>query len=297
MQFRLWHTLVLLLLASILIGCASTRKKIYASVKGESRNQTPFKVADNLYYVGTADIAVFLIKTNDGLILIDTAYDHLHDKIISNINNLGLILDDEGLKPDNIKIILNTHAHMDHAGGIERMRLATKAEVIAPLEAAKELKAGSKKDFSILTRIMPFTPVEKITVLDETYIEHGGTRLDWHHTPGHTKGCTSWSFTHNVEEQERRVLLVCGFTLLPLTRFSKRYSEILSDYRTSFDLLDNLQNDCDILLSPHLGHFKTEKTLTSLQNGEYVFDEEGCKKLLSEELKGLSARVEKLSRK
>ena len=226
------------------------------------------------------------MNTDQGLVLFDTAYDHLHKMIVSNIEKAGF-------NPQDIKFILNTHAHMDHAGGIERMRIRSRAEVLAPEAARLELMRGSRDDFSLLIRLMPFKSVEQVEQLKESEIKLGSKTINWYHTPGHTKGCTTWTFTLNIHGEDRNVVLVCGFKILPLTKLKKnsKYPNIVDDYKKTIGVLEQLKNSCDILLAPHLSHLNLSATLDELRENIYDFNENKCTKQLEEEIRNIRSRI------
>ena len=280
--------IVIIALILGLTGCVSLRKKAFAFVASQDGKHDPLKITDDFYYVGSSDIAVYLINTDDGLVLFDTGYDHNHKLIVSNIEKAGF-------NPQDIKFILNTHAHMDHAGGIERMRVLSGAEVLAPELARLELMRGSRDDFSLLIRLMPFKPVEQVEQLKENIITLGSQTINWHHTPGHTKGCTTWTFTLNVHGEDRNVVLVCGFKILPFTKLkdNRKYPNIMGDYKKTIGILEQLKDSCDILLAPHLSHLNLNTTLDELRKNIYDFNENKCRKELEEEIENIRSRISK----
>jgi len=267
-----------LIVAVILTGCAGLRTKTFAAMSGHGGYKPPVKIAGAIHSVGTSDIAVYLVETDAGLVLFDAAYEHMHTRIVSNIKS-------QGFNPQDIVVILNTQAHMDHAGGIETLRALSGARVIASPIAAAELRAGSRGDFSALIRLTPFTPVRAVETLTAPAVTVGSDTFYPYATPGHSKGCTTWRFETMIKGRRQTVVLVCGFQRLPFTKLDNnaRYPNIKSDYLKSADVLEGLAKDCDVLLAPHIGDFETELTLDELSSDAGIFDGTRCTRLLTQE--------------
>ena len=207
----------------------------------------PFRIAGNIYYVGSSDLTSYLIVTKKGNILIDSGMKEMVPQVKANIEKLGF-------KFGDIKIILNSHAHFDHAAGIAEILRLTGAKFLASERDAPLLERGGLDDPNFADRF-PFEPTKP----DETFqngrkIRLGDTELTANITPGHTKGCTTWTTT--VEEKGRKlnVIFVCsvsapGYTLVD----NKKYPEIESDYLRSFEWFKNAK--VDIFLASHAGFF------------------------------------------
>ena len=142
----------------------------------------PFQLIDNIYYVGTDGIAVYVIKTSQGLILMDTALPQSTGMIKDNITKLGL-------KVADIKIILNTHAHFDHTGGFAEVKKETGAQLVAG-ERDKPLLEGGYYPGDEKNEDLAF-PAVKVdrTVKEGDKVTLGDTTLTAHATPGHSPGC------------------------------------------------------------------------------------------------------------
>jgi metallo-beta-lactamase class B len=146
----------------------------------------PFKILDNLYYVGSQNIASHLFTTPEGHILLDTGMPAMHQAVKGNIEKLGLKLSD-------LKIMISSHAHIDHIGGHAEMKRATGAQVMAVGEDARALELG--KDLSPV-EYLGWTPVKVDRVLkDGDTVSLGGVTLRAVWTPGHTPGATTWVTT------------------------------------------------------------------------------------------------------
>lgn len=286
--------ILLIIVITGLTACVSFRKRTYAVLSGQGGQHDPVKISDNFYYVGTSDIAVYLLRTKDGFILFDTAYEHMHDMIVANIRAAGKTDSPPNeFDPNKIAIILSTQAHMDHAGGLEKMRLSTWAEVKAPKLAREELLSGSKNDFSPLIRMMPYTKVGLVSLLESQSLQGKYASLTWHSTPGHTKGCTSWSFEVFIQGTPRDVVIVCGFRRLPFTKLhdNDRYTNIKADYAITVKALQKLQENCDILLAPHMSDFKVKKTIQELKDGSYDFQEGRCQSELAAAIDEINQKI------
>jgi metallo-beta-lactamase class B len=145
--------------------------------------QEPFKILGNLYYVGSQNIASYLFVTPQGNILLDTGMPSMHQAVKGNIEKLGFKLSD-------IKIMISSHAHIDHVGGHVEMKKATGAQVMALGDDAKALELG--KDLSPV-EYLGWTPVKVDRVLkDGDTVSLGATTLRAVWTPGHTPGATTW---------------------------------------------------------------------------------------------------------
>ena len=212
-----------------------------------NRPTEPFRVAENLYYVGTEALGAFLIATPKGHVLIDGAMPESADQIAANIRRLGYRVED-------VKYLLISHAHMDHAGGLARLKALSGARLLASAGDAPELAAGK-----VAYRVsFDFPPVEVDRVIaDGERLRIGGTTLTAHVTPGHTKGCTSWSARIEHERRPLDVIFACSLTVAgqPLVD-DAGYPEAAADFRASFEKLKRLK--ADVYVTFHSGFFDME---------------------------------------
>lgn len=203
----------------------------------------PFQLIGNIYYVGTEGIAVYVIKTSQGLILMDTAMPQSTGMIKDNIAKLGL-------KVADIKIILNTHAHLDHTGGFAEIKKETGAQLIAG-ERDKPLLEGGYYPGDEKNEDLAF-PAVKVdrTVREGDKVTLGDTTLTAHATPGHSPGCTSWEMTAKDGNQDRQVLFFCSGTVA-LNRLvgQPTHPGIVDDYRATYAAVKPMK--IDVLLGPH----------------------------------------------
>lgn len=185
----------------------------------------PFRIVGSLYYVGSEGIGVYFIPTPAGHVLIDGGLPASAPLVEAGIVRLGHRVED-------VAVLLNTHAHYDHAGGLAELKRRSGARLLASEGDRSALEGGfylgSEDDHSL---DMPPVAVDR-TIADGEVLEHGGVRLRAQLTPGHTRGCTSWSL--QVEEAGRvlDVLVFCsvsvaGNRLVP----RPQYTGIVEDYR------------------------------------------------------------------
>ncbi len=210
----------------------------------------PFHIYGNTYYVGVGGLSSILITSSGGDILIDGDLPESVPNIVANIRALGFRVGD-------IKLILNSHDHFDHAGGIAALQRMSGARVAASKLSAQVLEQGhSGPDDPQYGSAPPIAPVRGVqTVHDGETLHVGSLAITARFTAGHTPGGTSW--TWKSCEQELCVDIVYADSLTPVSAdgflFSnnKGYPGAVDDFRKSFATLSALP--CDILLTPHPG--------------------------------------------
>lgn len=219
----------------------------------------PYELIDNIYYVGTDGIAVYIIKTSQGLILMDTAMQQSTGMIKDNIAKLGF-------KEGDIKYILNTHAHLDHTGGFAEIKQETGAQLIAG-ERDKPLLEGGYYPGDESDANLAFAPVKvDRTVKEGDKVTLGDVTLTAHTTPGHSPGCTSWETTVKDGNQQRNVLFFCSGTVA-LNRLVGRptYPGIVDDYRSTFAKVKAMK--VDVLLGPHPEVYDMQAKRAQMKDG------------------------------
>jgi metallo-beta-lactamase class B len=232
----------------------------------------PFRIIGNVYYVGATEITSFLITTPKGHILIDSGYAETVPQIQKNVAKLGFKLTD-------IKYLLNTQAHYDHAAGLAELKRLTKAKMIASVLDKKALEEGAKYDFAGGDKYA-FEPVKvDRTIRDGEEISLGGLKLKAILTPGHTPGATMWLMNAKDGSKNHQVAFVSsasipGYILLD----NKKYPSIIADYEKTFAKMKNLQPD--IFLGSHGSFFnlleKAEKIRRNPASNPF-FDPKGYK--------------------
>ena len=224
----------------------------------DNQPMAPFRIADHLFYVGSRDIASYLITTTAGHILIDGGYPETAAQIEANVAA-------EGASVRDIKILLNTQAHFDHAGGFAALKRASGARLLASDADRRMLEGGGRGDFALgETGHFPPVTVDQ-PIADEEHVKLGEADLTAHLTPGHTRGCTTWTWDAVDRGRSYHVVDVCGLTILSGTRVTgmAAYPNIANDYRHTFHVLRGLRPD--IFLGAHLGYYDGAAKLARLR--------------------------------
>lgn len=230
----------------------------WAKVRAEWNQPTaPFRILGNVHYVGTAGLAAYLITSPQGHILIDGALEESAGQIAANIEKLGFKLSD-------VKILLVNHAHADHSGGLAELKRRTGARLLASAGDKPGLEAGHL-DYRPDSPDFAAVKVDQL-IADGSTISLGGNILTTHLTPGHTKGCTSWTMAMPSGGDSLNVLFACSLTVAgqPLTP-GHGYDNAVADFRSSFAKLRTLQ--ADVFLSFHPGIFDMEAKRAKLAAG------------------------------
>jgi metallo-beta-lactamase class B len=262
-------------LAILLAGGGSASAQGGDHPKSWTERIEPFRIADQVYYVGSRDLASILIDSGKGLILIDAGMPEFAPQVLANIRALGF-------DPRQVKILLGSQAHFDHAGGLAAIKAATGARMLASAADGRLLERGGKGDFAWGDELA--YPALKVdgTLRDGQRVRLGGVTLTAHITPGHTKGCTTWTFPVTDRGRTHIAQFNCsasipGYKLLrtPL------YPNMASDYARTFAKMRRLP--CDIFLGAHGSFFdldaKRAKIGTSAANP--FVDPQGCKNYIA----------------
>ena len=203
----------------------------------------PFHVIGNIWYVGSKGLAAYLIKTPAGAILIDATMAENVPAILRNIARVGV-------RPRDVRYLLVSHAHFDHAAGDAAMVKATGAKVIAGLGDVEALQSGRPPGETTYTPV-DFAPVKVSRgVRDGDAVTLGGVTLRAVATPGHTPGCTTWTMRIRSAGRMRDVVFPSSVTVAGNRLVAnRRYPGIVADFRRSFDRLDRLK--ADVVLPAH----------------------------------------------
>jgi metallo-beta-lactamase class B len=203
----------------------------------------PFRITGNIYYVGAKGIAAYLIAADRRLILLDVGPEQNAPLVENSIKALGFHLSD-------VKIILNSHAHYDHAGGIARLKRDTGAMLYASPGDRWALEHGTHDGETFYPR-GHFPPVRVDHVLkDEESVALGGVRMTATFTPGHTRGCTTWSTQAIAPGRVYDIVFPCSLTVAGNRLIgNKSYPDIVRDYERSFDRIGAMK--ADIVLTAH----------------------------------------------
>ena len=214
--------------------------------RGGQEPVEPFRIAGNLYYVGANDVTSFLITGAEGHVLIDGGYPGTAPMIMASMARLGFDIRD-------VKLLLNSDPHLDHAGGLAALQEASGAELWASDASTRLLTSGGHDpDLPLPLRalfrlgVLGYPPVRvDRRVQDGDTVRVGPIALTAHITGGHVRGCTSWSFTVREGEQDLQVVSLCSLGVLGMLR----YPEQPAEFERAFRLLRSLP--VDIWLTEH----------------------------------------------
>ncbi|GGC84199.1 subclass B3 metallo-beta-lactamase [Undibacterium terreum] len=251
--------------------------------------QEPFRIFGNSYYVGVHGLSSVLVTSDQGHILLDGALPESADKIAASIRALGFKLED-------VKFILNSHAHFDHAGGIAKLQRLSGATVAASPSAIQAMMQGHVgEDDPQAGNATPYPPVVGTrAVHDGETLTVGPLAVTAHFTPGHTPGGTSW--TWKSCEGKRCASIVYADSINPVSvadfKFTDNdnYPNAIRDLEGSFATLSKLP--CDILISVHpefSGMWAKLARTTSEKNGFFV--PRACRKYVGVFKESLRKRI------
>ncbi|MGZ3333464.1 MAG: subclass B3 metallo-beta-lactamase [Gemmatimonadaceae bacterium] len=222
----------------------------------------PFRIAGNLYYVGSKDLASYLITTPQGHILINSDLESSPPLIRASVEKLGFRISD-------VRILLISHAHWDHDGGSAAIKTLTGATYMVMEGDVSVVESGGKTDFqygSSPASLYPPTRVDRV-LHDGDEVKLGGTTLVAHLTPGHTKGCTTWTMKVTEAGKSYDVVIIGspnvndGYKLVG----NPSYPEIESGYERTFRVLKSLP--VDIFLGAHGSYFDLQTKYPRLKEG------------------------------
>ncbi len=214
----------------------------------------PFRIIGNLYYVGTDDLASYLIVTPKGNIL-------LNSDLEANVPMIKASIEKLGFKYSDTKILLISHAHLDHAAGSKLIQQQTKAKYMVMDKDVSLVKSGGKSDFHYgndASLYFPSTKIDKV-LHDGDQVKLGGTVLTAHLTPGHTPGTTTWTIPVIDHNKQYQVAIVGSLNVNPGYKLvnNKAYPNIAKDYEHAIKELKSLP--CDIFLGAHAVYFDLKK--------------------------------------
>jgi metallo-beta-lactamase class B len=224
--------IAVLFLASSLLAQSTTLKRYDPEW---NRPAAPHQVIGPVYFVGTNNLAVFLITTPEGHILMDPGYEETVPLVKESIRKLGF-------KYEDIKLLLNTQAHFDHAAGLAQVKRETGARLAASEADAVLLETGGRGDFLFGDRYT-FPPVKVDRLLkDRDAIEVGDARLTARLTPGHTKGATTFTMTADDRGRAYQVVFAASTTINDGTRLldNATYPGIVEDWERTYAILESL---------------------------------------------------------
>lgn len=230
---------------------------------------SPFQLYDNVWYVGTDNLSSLLITTPQGHILIDAALDTSAPRIRENIESLGFRLND-------VRLILNSHARLDQAGGIARIKAWSGAALVASQANAEQMARGGKGDFA-LGDALPFPAVATDKIIgDGEILTLGGVKVKALLTPGHLPGSTSWL----IRLPDGKTVIYADSLATPDYYLvnNKNYPSLVSDIRKSFALLAAQQADIFIANKGDRFDLKAKRARLDAGDKDAFIDRDGLQR-------------------
>jgi metallo-beta-lactamase class B len=248
----------------------------------------PHKIIANIYYVGSKDLAAYLITTPEGHILINSNLESSVPQIRESVEKLGFRFQD-------IKILLISHAHFDHCAGSALIKQLTGAKYMVMDADVPEVEDGGRSDFQYSNSPEMFfksTKVDRV-LHDGDEVRLGDIVLTAHLTPGHTKGCTTWTLKVTDQGKTYNVVIVGSPNVNPGYKLvnNPQYPQIAHDYERTFQTLKSLP--CDIFLGAHGSYYgMTEKFARIGKESVNPFvDSEGYKAYIGEREQAFRAEL------
>ncbi len=214
----------------------------------------PHQIAGNLYYVGSKDLASYLITTPEGHILINSSFKESVPLIRASIEKLGF-------KFTDVKILLISHAHSDHCAGSAEVIEQTQAQYFVMEQDADAVESGGERKSRLKASYLAFTPAKVDRRLkDGDEVKLGGSTLIAHLTPGHTRGCTTWT----MKVAGLNAVIIGSPNVNPgyILVGNKDYPDIATDYERTFRVLK--EKPVDLFLGAHGGYYDMNAKHTRL---------------------------------
>lgn len=281
-------TIAVITLASMLPGTHAAAQGISTDRGAWNTSQKPFRIYGNSWYVGPHGLSSILVDTGQGLALFDGDLPESAPQIEAHIRALGFHVSD-------VKWILNSHAHIDHAGGIVALQRASGAEVLASAAGARELQLGGADPSDPQYGSIPYyTPVRHVRViLNGETLHLGNAAITAHYTPGHTAGSTTWTWISCESSRCLHIAYVDSLSAVsaPSFRFSDRPLYVAA-FRRSIETVAALP--CDILLTPHpdaSGFWERVERRRSVTDVSPLIDQSACRTYAAAAAKGLDAKL------
>ena len=247
----------------------------------------PHRIADRLYYVGSRGLASYLVTTSQGHILINSSFERTVPIIRANVEKLGL-------KFTDIKILLASHAHSDHVEGHGLIKELTGARVEVMRGDDRVIASGGKGQYLYQEGWRPCA-VDRVLADGDT-VKLGEATLTTRHTPGHTRGCTTWTMQVTDAGKPLNVVIIGSPNVNPGYQLitNRDYPEIADDYAKTFRLLKSLP--CDIFLGAHGNYYGMEAKVARLNRDPKTnpfVDPEGYRAYVEDRHKNFLSTAEK----
>lgn len=291
----------LLPIIGLVFGLSSTGLTSFAQTKfatppimreNWAKDYPPFRIVGNVYYVGTYDLASYLITTPQGHILINTGLPGSAAMILRHIKVLGF-------KPTDIKILLATHAHYDHVGAMADIKKLTGAKLYINEQDAPVIADGGRSDYIFGSKGGTFAPVKADRLLHgDAVVKLGDMQIAVLHHPGHTKGACSFLFTVKDQRRSYQVLIANMPSILDGAKPGmKTYPNVAKDYAYTFNAMKRLQ--FDIFLASHASQFGLQQKHKpgDKYNPNVFMDRKGYDKMLNDLYKAYQTKLGKIKGK
>ncbi len=282
---RLMHAAVALLFASVALAGHAAIPKDWTTPLA------PFHITGNLYYVGSRDLAAYLVTTPQGNILINANLESSPPLIRKSVEQLGF-------KWADTKILLSSQAHYDHAAGSAEVMRETHAKLMVMEGDVGVIESGGKTDYDKTLDRFPPAHVDRV-LHDGDSVSLGSTTIVAHKTAGHTQGCTTWTFDEQEGGRTLHVVIVGGLSWNPAVRLvstpdkPESYPGIAADFQHTFTSMGKLP--CDIFLGAHGVYFdmlaKLERSQT--EGVEAWIDPAGYHRALEEKAAAFRTEIAK----
>jgi metallo-beta-lactamase class B len=252
-----------------------------------------FRIAGNLYYVGTKGLASYLIATPEGHILINSDLEESVPLIRASVESLGF-------KFTDIKILLISHAHWDHVAGSAAIKKITGARYMVMDGDVPVIESGGGRDFQYADTPSARYPPASVdrTLHDGDEVKLGDAVLVAHLTPGHTRGCTTWTMRLTEGGKTYDVVIIGSPNVNPGYKLvgNDRYPQIADDYERTFRVLGSLP--CELFLGAHGSYYDLEAKYARWKAGDRTpfVDRDGCRKYIADREQAFRAELAKQSR-
>jgi metallo-beta-lactamase class B len=268
----------LLIVLTLLASLAVSQNSLLGQANDWLQPFPPFRIAGNLYYVGSRGLASYLVTTSEGHILINSNLEESVPMLRASIEKVGF-------KYNDLRIVLISHAHFDHNAGSALIKKQTGAKYMVMAEDVSTVESGGTTDFNYGNdkgTYYPRTTVDR-TLRDKDEVKLGDAVLVAHLTAGHTKGCTTWTMKVRDGGTTYDAVIVCSPNVNPGYKLvnNAAYPGIADDYARMFRTLTSLP--CDLFLGAHGSYFELEAKYGRMQKGDAspFVDPAGYKKLIA----------------
>jgi metallo-beta-lactamase class B len=272
------RALLFIIVSAVALAACSGMTGVPREMRSWNRSFPPYRIIGNIYYVGSNAIAQYLITTPQGHILLDSGFEASVPRLADNVRALGFRFED-------VKILLSSHAHIDHVQGHALVRRMTGAQVVVSAADAPVIASGGKGE-PVFDGVYAWAPcaVDRV-IADGDRVTLGGTTLVAHLTPGHTRGATTWTMQVADGGRTLEVLFFPSANVNPGVRLvdNPRYPAIADDFRRSFAIWRSLS--CDVLLGAHGDFYDMQSKHDRLAAGAApnpFVDPEGYRRLIAE---------------